>query len=120
MELRETTEAELSELLDVHRTAFGDEGEVIADLVSGLLKDYTAHPLLSLAAYEDRRMLGHILFTKATITGYETDISAQLLAPLAVLPETQGKGFGQRLINEGIERLRKAGVDLVCGLGHPP
>ncbi len=119
MELRETTEEELSEFLDVHRSAFSDEGEVIADLVNSLLKDSTAHPLLSLAAYEDSRMLGHILFTKATISGYETNISAQLLAPLAVIPEAQSKGLGQMLINEGVAQLRKAGVDLVFVLGHP-
>jgi predicted N-acetyltransferase YhbS len=38
---------------------------------------------------------------------------------LAVHPEYQNSGIGGQLINEGIKRLREAGVDLVFVLGHP-
>ena len=119
MEIRETTKSELQDILDVHKAAFGDEGETIAELVEGLLKDETAYPSLSLAAYKNGKMIGHILFTKATITNHETDISAQILAPLAVLPTDQNTGTGQKLINAGLENLKQSGVDLVFVLGHP-
>ena len=44
---------------------------------------------------------------------------ASLLAPLSVVPDTQGKGVGGLLISEGLNHLRKSGTDLVFVLGHP-
>jgi predicted N-acetyltransferase YhbS len=44
---------------------------------------------------------------------------ASLLAPLAVLPEHQGRGIGSRLVEEGLVQLRAVGVSIVFTLGHP-
>ncbi len=107
-------------LTKIHETAFGDKaGPVIATLVADLLEDTTAVPRLSLAAFDEKGLMGHILFTKALLTGTDIAVSVRLLAPLAVLPRTQGTGVGQALIREGLERLKASGVDLVFVLGHP-
>jgi len=120
MEIRLSTESDKADIDLVHQRAFGPEkGPEIADLVNGLLADPTAAPLLSLVALEEGRIVGHILYTRAEVTGTAEPVSVQLLAPLAVLPETQKKGVGQRLIEEGLDRLKRAGVDLVFVLGHP-
>lgn len=115
--IRETQEADLDKLLSVIRAAFGSEVE--ADLTNALLDDPSARPSLSLLALKNNRPVGHILFTAARIVGPENPPSASLLAPLSVVPDTQGKGVGGRLIAEGLNRLRKTSIDLVFVLGHP-
>ena len=120
MTIRQTSESVLHLVLDVERRAFGEaQGTEIADLVRDLLADPTAAPALSLIAMEDDRAVGHILFTRARLTGCEAPPSAVILAPLAVVPEAQGRGIGGRLIRHGLGRLADAGVDLVFVLGHP-
>lgn len=120
MKIRKSTESERKEILSIHNQAFGeDKGPVIAKLVDDLLNDKTATPILSLVAIENERIIGHILYTKVTITQTELAISAQILAPLAIHPEEQKKGIGEKLINEGIRQLKEIGTELVFVLGHP-
>lgn len=90
--IRKSIQSEREEILNVHKKAFGkDEGPIVAKLVDDLLDDTTAMPILSLIAIENDRIVGHILYTKATITETELPISAQILAPLAILPDEQKK-----------------------------
>ncbi|MCI5145572.1 MAG: N-acetyltransferase [Candidatus Electrothrix sp. AR3] len=119
MKIRRSTEADRTAIEKIHIQAFGGEekGSVIADLVNGLLDDPTAAPLLSLVAVENEEVIGHILFTKVVITTQE--VSAQILAPLAVLPASQNKGVGGKLINKGLGQLKESGTELVFVLGHP-
>lgn len=122
MIIRESTETDLPDLLDVEKQAFGeDEGPEIVELVNDLLNDPTAKPLLSLIALEGRQVTGHVLFTRARIAAIADNeqISASILAPLAVVPDGQGKGVGGQLIAEGLKMLAEAGVELVFVLGHP-
>lgn len=115
--IRETLDKDLPEILFVVRAAFGSDIE--ADLTRDLLADPTAQPSLSLLATEEGRSAGHILFTHTRLDGPEDPPKATILAPLSVIPESQGKGIGGRLINEGLKRLRESGVGLVFVLGHP-
>ena len=120
MEIRKAKESDRKEILNVHNQAFGKEkGPEIAKLVDDLLKDKTAMPILSLVAIENEKIIGHILYTKATITQTELSVSTQILAPLAILPNQQKKGIGEKLINEGIKQIKKNGTELVFVLGHP-
>ncbi|MHC4781264.1 MAG: GNAT family N-acetyltransferase [Planctomycetota bacterium] len=118
MKIRVATESDRSEILNIHKHAFGNEkGPVISKLVDDLLDDETARPILSLVAVDDNRLIGHILYTKALITQSEASVSAQILAPLAVLPDVQKCGTGQKLIEEGLKRLKISGTELVFVLG---
>ncbi|MBB4264843.1 GNAT family N-acetyltransferase [Roseospira visakhapatnamensis] len=117
MLFRDTTASDLDTVLAIHRHAFGEEDE--AHLTRDLLGDPSAAPRLSLLAVIDDRAVGHILFTAAPLAGAEPPVSARLLAPLAVEPDAQGRGVGQALIDKGLGRLARAGVDLVFVLGHP-
>lgn len=117
--IRKTNDADLKDLLYVEKKAFGDEGPVIVDLVENLLNDASARPLLSLLAFEENKAIGHILFTKAHMTGFEDTVSVSLLAPLAVIPEFHSRGVGGKLIQEGLNMLSESGVELVFVLGHP-
>ena len=117
MSIRMATESDLPAVLDIHRRAFGQETE--ANLVREILTDPSARPALSLLAAGGGRPLGHVLFTAAHLSPPDRDVSAVLLAPLAVLPEGQGKGLGSRLIEAGLARLTGQAVDLVFVLGDP-
>ncbi len=119
VQIRESNSSDLDALLEVEREAFGkDEGPEIVALIKGLLNDSSAMPLLSLVALEKKRIVGHILFTRAQVNGYEK-IAAAILAPLAVVKDARGKGVGGLLIDEGLRRLTDTGVKLVFVLGHP-
>jgi putative acetyltransferase len=120
LKIRVATESDRKEILNVHAQAFGHEkGPVIAKLVDDLLDDETAKPILSLVAGDDNRILGHVLYTEVTITQADASVSAQILAPLAILPIAQHCGIGQQLIKEGLKQLQESGTALVFVLGHP-
>lgn len=86
-----TDESDASDIREVETRAFGYSKE--ADLVASLLKDESAHPTLSLLAKHEGNAVGHILFTRATFKGYGISLM-HILAPLAVIPEYQGRGVG--------------------------
>jgi putative acetyltransferase len=120
LKIRKSKESDLNDVLAVEKQAFGnEEGPEIEDLVNGLLIDPTAIPLLSLMAVKNNQTIGHILFTKAQVVNSKALISAAILAPLAVVPDSQSKGVGGQLIEEGLRRLSESGVELVFVLGHP-
>lgn len=119
MTIRMANEGDRAGLRKLHLAAFADEGEEIVGLVEDLLEDATAQPAVSLLAELDGTVVGHVLFTKAEVRGPDDSLQAQILAPLAVLPDAQGRGIGRRLVEEGLEMLRASGVELVFVLGHP-
>ncbi|EDY82780.1 acetyltransferase, GNAT family [Verrucomicrobiia bacterium DG1235] len=120
MEIRASSDSDLTRISDLETTSFGpSEGPIITVLVNKLLDDPTAQPRISLAACEIERLTGHILFTNAKIEGAPQEISASILAPLAVLPERQRAGIGKRLVTQGLKRLAEEHTDLVFVLGHP-
>jgi putative acetyltransferase len=113
----EASEADTPDVLFVEREAFGAQEE--ADLVRALLSDPSAEPRLSLLARERGRPVGHVLFTAARLRDAPGSGSIAILAPLAVVPDAQGRGIGTALIDLGLQLLRESGVDLVFVLGHP-
>ncbi len=118
--VREASGSDEKAIRDVIVAAFGQvQGREIAELVTGLLADPSARPLLSLVATINGRVVGHILFTNVRLANSQRIVPASLLAPLCVLPEYQNKGIGGQLIDAGVKRLKEAGVELVFVLGHP-
>ncbi len=116
MHIRQTEKSDLEDILLVERTAFGSEEE--AKLVSDLLSDSSAEPIVSLLAFQADQPIGHILFTNAIFDPTQP-VTACILAPLAVISEFQNKGIGRKLIERGIIILARMGIDLVFVLGHP-
>jgi predicted N-acetyltransferase YhbS len=101
-------------------SAFGDtEGPEIVQLIADLLVDGSAQPVLSLVATIDKSIIGYILFSKVRVWQSGQDVSAALLAPLAVHPGYQSQRIGGQLVTEGLRQLSESGVDLVFMLGHP-
>jgi putative acetyltransferase len=116
MIIRKALYSDLDNVLFVERAAFGSDEE--ANLVRDLLGDDSAKPILSLLAFQGKRAVGHILFTKARLES-KALLSISILAPLAVVPDAQKQGIGGELIEYGLQVLLESGVDLVFVLGHP-
>ena len=117
MHIRETSDADLNDILRVEGAAFDGGKEV--ELMRDLLADPSAKPFLSLLAFVDDQPAGHILFTAARLVNSSREVAVSFLAPLAVVPMFQRQGAGGSLIKDGVERLSKSGVDLVFVVGHP-
>jgi putative acetyltransferase len=71
------------EIMAINKAAFGSDVE--ASLVTDLLKDNTADPILSLLAFHKNKAIGHILFTRVYIDEMKSNPICHLLAPMAVL-----------------------------------
>ncbi|MEM9214494.1 MAG: N-acetyltransferase [Cyanobacteria bacterium P01_F01_bin.150] len=120
VEIRQASDAEQQAIFTVATEAFVPEASnEIVGLIADLLGDRTAQPLLSLVATVQDQVVGHILFTHARIKDTQREVSASILAPLAVLPVYQNQGVGGRLINAGLKQLKAAGTELVFVLGYP-
>jgi len=114
--IREASPTDMEAVLSVIRVAFDADEE--AQLVSDLLNDKSAEPVVSLLALQDNKVVGHILFTGAR-SAPELPASMSILAPLAVAPHAQHKGIGGKLVQHGCHLLSQIGTDLVFVLGHP-
>jgi len=116
MIIRQTKNADLKDILFIEREAFNSSK--VADLVSDMLVDPSAKPLLSLIAIIENHVVGHILFSSAHLSN-NPKVSISILAPLAIISSYQKQGIGGRLIKKGLETLSKSCVELVFVLGHP-
>lgn len=122
IKFRSTGDSDLAGIKNTVSAAFGEMGQDYQEntqLVVNLLADPSAQPVLSLAAFRDEEVVGHILFTRVGISGAPPELAASILAPLAVHPDQQGQGVGGALIREGLSRLKENGCALVFVLGHP-
>jgi putative acetyltransferase len=113
----EASDADLEAVLAVSRAAFC--GEDVPDLVRDLLGDPSARPLLSLIARDGGRTIGHALFTAARVGAEEAPGCGVILAPLAVVPDAQGRGAGTLLLETGLRLLGVSGIRRVFLAGYP-
>ena len=111
--IRESEQADVAAIEALYPEAFPEED--LVPLVRDLLHDTDI--AMSLVGVIDRRLVGHVIFTKCSVD--ESEVEASLLAPLAVAPAWQRQGIGSAIVRAGLRRLEKAGVDLVCVLGDP-
>lgn len=119
MDLREELPSDGQAVRDVHLQAFGDHGRVVADLVESLRDALTPESGLSLVAECDRRIVGHVMFTRSLLDAPRRLVEVQVLSPLAVVPEFHGRGVGSALVRQGLEALAERAVPLVFLEGDP-
>lgn len=113
--IREETGGDFEAVRRVNESAFGRPEE--AALVEALRA--VAHPHISLVAEAEGRVVGHIFFSPVRVESAGAEHEAFALAPMAVLPEFQGRGVGSRLVREGLEECLRRGHEVVFVLGHP-
>jgi len=114
-EIRTERPEDVQALREVLLQAFGGPEE--ADVVDALRRDCAG--MLSLVAVRDGRIVGHVLFSPATLEDRNRTVEGMGLAPLAVLPEYQKKGIGSALVRAGLAQLQSTPCPFVIVLGHP-
>ena len=74
-------------------------------------------PVISLVADVDQEVVGHILFTPVTLSGFPA-ASMMGLAPMAVTSAIRSRGIGSALVRTGLDECKKLGTGAVIVLGH--
>lgn len=115
--IREERPEDVEAIRRINLAAFNQPAE--AEVVDKLRE--SCRDLLSLVAEEGGEVVGHILFSPASIggEGATPPLAGMGLAPMAVLPERQGQGIGSLLIHNGIKMLRERGCPYIIVLGYP-
>lgn len=77
-----------------------------------------AQPVVSLVAEDNGEVIGHIMFSPVSLSGYP-NLKVMGLAPMAVAPRQQRRGIGSALVRAGLDQCRQLGFAAVVVLGHP-
>jgi putative acetyltransferase len=120
VEIRPERPEDYAAIHEVNLAAFGEEGESL--LIEKIRQSEDFIPGLSLVAVYDGQVVGHILFSliRVAVPGRPDREQAILsLAPMAVLPEFQGRGIGSAMVRRGLEIARELGHKAVVVVGHP-
>lgn len=110
IEIREEGPDDIAAIRNVNKRAFGQDQE--GNIVDALRSNGAA--LLSLVAVVNREVVGHIMYSPATVG----EVTGAALGPMAVLPEYQRGGIGSKLVEAGNLRIKDAGWPFVIVLGH--
>ena len=114
MKIRPEQPGDQPQIRTINQQAFA--GDTEANLVDALRNCDV--PLISLVAEEDEQVIGHILFSPVTLSGQNNAPPIAGLAPMAVLPDWQGRGVGSMLVTTGLEYCANADYVAVVVLGH--
>ena len=102
--------AALNDLLDV---SFGPDREkkIAYRFRDGVDEDAR----FGMAAWDGDLMIGAIQYWPCRAGGVDT----MLLGPLAVAPSYRGRGAARALVNQSLQKVADAGIDLVVLIGDP-
>ena len=115
VEVRAEQPQDFAAVRRVHERAFAPSREE-ADIVEALRSSPAHMPLLCLVALDDREVVGHIAFSRASL---DSEGHVLVLGPMGVLPERQHQGFGSALVSEGLRRAAETDFLMVVVVGHP-
>ena len=121
MELLTYKSSNIEEIKQLFTKVFSDsegqtEGVLIGNLTYDLMTSTDANDLYCFIATENEQIIGSIFFSRLA---FENGINAFILAPVAIHTDHQRKGVGQKLINFGLNTLKKDGVELALTYGDP-
>ena len=97
--------------------------------VPGCSEHYFAHlvrqspdfiPELDFVMEEDNKIIGHIMYVKAKFIasdGTKKDVVS--FGPFTIHPDYQRKGYGRKLLEFSLEKVKELGYDTVIILGNP-
>jgi predicted N-acetyltransferase YhbS len=110
-----------TEIAALFKTAFtasegAEEGASIGRLAINLMTTTDADDLHVFTA-DDNRIVGACIFTRLRHEGATR--RTWLLSPVAVAPDRQGQGIGQKMLAEALAALRAGGADVAVTYGDP-
>jgi putative acetyltransferase len=118
MIIRNETDSDVRPISEVTKSAF--ESLAISNHTEQFIVDAlrAANALtVSLVAEVDGRVVGHIAFSPASISGYADGWYG--VGPLSVLPEFQAQGIGKSLMYRGLSSLTAMGAKGCVLVGDP-
>ena len=89
MDVRAEATTDRSAVRTVHLAAFGDHGQVVANLVDDLRDAVARGEGLSLVAKERDQIVGHVMFSPSLLDAPKRLIPVQVLSPIGVVPACQ-------------------------------
>ncbi len=92
------------------------EGIIVGTITNNFMTKANSHDFYCFVATDNEKIIGAVFFSKLT---FNSQIKAYILSPMATLTEYQGKGVGQKLINFGLNVLKKNNVEIVTTYGDP-
>ncbi|MEN8806319.1 MAG: N-acetyltransferase [Desulfobacterales bacterium] len=117
--IRVATSLDRDDIREIHLCAFPEgEKRIVSTLAVNLLSEETNTKTLSLVAEADGAVVGHIAFSPVTVNNNKS-WKGYILAPLGVKPEYQKRHIGSKLIESGMARLSKMGVNVLFVYGDP-
>jgi len=115
--IRVATDSDWATIPEIHRVAFGDEGDRVARLTRELRASEWYEPELSFVAEGGGALVGHVMNTWNWLEGGSPQVLQ--LSPLGVLPEHQGRGHGSALVRASLDAVRARGESLLVVEGNP-
>ena len=120
--IRPERPADRARIHEVTRAAFAglehsDGSE--PDLVDRLRAGGAFVPQLSLVAEVDGEIVGHAMFTRASVRDDGAEHEILVLGPISVAPDFQRRGIGAELIEVGHDAAKELGFPGVALVGHP-
>ena len=117
--IRVATCLDLDDVREIHLCAFPEsEKQIVSTLAVNLLSEEASPKTISLVAEADGAAVGHIAFSPVTVNNNKS-WKGYILAPLGVKLEYQKRQIGSKLIENGMERLSKMGVNVLFVYGDP-
>ncbi len=113
--IREERSTDAPAVREINELAFGQPEE--ANIVEEIRAN--CPEARSLVAVAEGAIVGHILFSPATIETDRGPVEGMGLAPMAVRPGRQRQGIGSSLVRRGLDLLRERSCPFVIVLGHP-
>ena len=76
-------------------------------------------PELDFVMEEDRKIIGHVMFSKAEIILDDgTVFPSWTFGPISIAPDYKRKGYGLKLLNFALEKAKAMGIGLLCMEGN--
>jgi putative acetyltransferase len=119
MQLRYEEPGDADAVSEVHREAFGSQGEAVAALVDDLRTVMDRESGLSLVAESRGRVVGHVMFSRGLLDALARLVAVEILSPVGVRPHAQRNGIATALIRRGLEILSARLVPAVFLEGDP-
>ena len=119
MKVRHEEPGDADAVAGIHREAFGNLGDVISALVDDLRARLSRESGLSLVAEDRGLVVGHVMFSAGLVDAPSRLVSVEILGPIGVRPDAQGKGVATALIQRGLEILSARRVPAVFLEGDP-
>jgi len=119
MNVREERDGDHAAVDALQRAAFVTHPDQVADLVEDLRQIVVRGEGLSLVAELDGRIVAHLMFTQSLLDAPREIVPVQVLSPVGVLPNYQGRGIGSALIRHRLGLLADRNVPVVFLEGSP-